>query len=278
MYKTILVHADESATSAHRVEVAARLAARFDAHLVGVAITGLSAFMLPMTGLDAGFPPVAFPIEQLHADAARALDLFERAALGAATLSCERRMVDDEAGFGMSLHARYSDLVVVSQMGAAARLPRVRSDFPEYVLLNSVRPVLVIPATHEGADPGSKVTVAWNGSAEALRAITSAIPLLQRAQQVDLVVFNARAEPDAHGEDPGADMALYLARHNVKVTVFAADEGRDDGGALLSFAADRGADLIVMGAYGHSRLREFVLGGMTRTALRNSIVPLWMAH
>ena len=167
---------------------------------------------------------------------------------------------------------------MIGQTAPNEFLPRLRSDFPEYVLLNCTRPVLVLPRSGTSADIGRSVTVAWNGSAEAVRAITSAIPLLKQAGRVDLVVFNADGEPDVHGDDPGADMALFLARHGIKVNVIAAKSGRDDGDALLSFAADSGADLIVMGAYGHSRFREFLLGGMTRTALSSSPVPLWMAH
>jgi len=91
-------------------------------------------------------------------------------------------------------------------------------------------------------------------------------------------MFNAVGDVALQGRDPGADMALYLARHGIKVEVTAADAGQDDGQALLAFASSRGADLLVMGAYGHSRFREFLLGGMTRTALSASPIPLWMCH
>lgn len=278
MYKTILVHVDETARSAQRVEAASRLACQFEAHLVGAAMTGLSAFMFPSGDLTVGMPPIVFPIEELRNEANRALDEFDKVASSAGVNSFERRMVDDDAGYAMSIHARYSDLVVIGQSPPDEFLPRLRSDFPEFVLLNSSRPVLVLP--HSGAvrDIGRNVTVAWNGSAEALRAITTAIPLLKRAARVDLVVFDGNADADAHGDTPGADMALYLARHDINVSVTTADSGGDDGAALLTFAAERGSDLIVMGAYGHSRFREFLLGGMTRTALLSSPVALWMAH
>jgi nucleotide-binding universal stress UspA family protein len=240
-------------------------------------MTGLSAYMLSM-GMEAGAPPIVFPIEELRVEADRALDLFDKTASSEGVHAYERRLVDEEAGIGMCLQARYSDLVVVSQTAPDEFLPRLRSDFPEYVLFNSARPVLVLPHRAAQLDIGHSVTVAWNGSAEAVRAITSAIPLLKRARRVDLVVFNASKDAGLHGEDPGADMALYLARHGIKVAVTATDAGRDDGDALLSFAADAGADLIVMGAYGHSRFREFLLGGMTRTALASSPVALWLTH
>lgn len=278
MYKTILVHVDETARSAQRIEAAARLAVRFEGHLVGAAMTGLSPYMFPVGSIEAGMPPVVSPIEALRAEANRALDRFDQAAKGAGVHAFERRLIDDEAGVGLALHARYSDLVVISQTAPDEFLPRLRSDFPEYVVLNCARPVLVLPHANPGRDIGRKVMIAWNGSPEAVRAITTAIALLQEAQNVDLVVFNASENAEAHGADPGADMALYLARHGVKVRVVTVQASRDDGDALLTFAADTGADLIVMGAYGHSRFREFLLGGMTRTALLTSPVALWMSH
>ena len=279
MYKTILVHVDDSARSIQRVQVAAKLAVRFESHLVGAAMTGLPAYMFPVGSIDAGMPPVVFPIEDLRAEAERALNQFDLTANAEGVHSCERRVVDDEAGIGMCLQARYSDLTVIGQSVPNETMPRLRSDFPAYVLLNSPHPVLVLPHRGVTADIGRFVTVAWNGSAEAVRAITSALPLLKRAQRVDLVVINP-AEGAEHGEEPGADMALFLARHGIRVelSVVDADAGTGAGETLLSFAGDKDADLIVMGAFGHSRLREYFLGGMTLTAIEASPVALWMSH
>lgn len=278
MYKTILVYVDDTTRSACRSEVAARLAYVYDAHLVGAAVTGLAAYLLPQAGLDPAAPLMAFPIDDLHAEADRALDLFERQADGQGVRSFERRRIDDEAGIAISLHARYCDLVVLSQGAPDEFMPRLRTDFPEYVILNCARPVLVLPSKGVTGEIGKRVTVAWNGSSNAVHAITSAIPLLQRAQGVDLVVIDPDIDPGQHGDVPGADMALFLARHGIRVDVSTAHGSGDAGEALLSFSADHGADLIVMGAYGHSRFSEFVLGGASRTALRSSPIPLWMAH
>jgi nucleotide-binding universal stress UspA family protein len=280
MYKTILVHVDETARSVQRIEVAASLARRYDAHLVGTAMTGLSAYVLIENSLEVGMPPITFPVKELRVGANRALDVFDRTAARLSVNSFERRVVDDEAGLGMCLQAPYSDLVVISQTAPDEFQPRLRSDFPEYVLLNCSRPVLVLPLTGVDGEFGRRVTVAWNGSAEAVRAITSAIPLLQRAEKVELIVFDADGGKNLHGEEPGADMALYLARHGiiVEVTATRSEAGHEEGDALMSFAVDHGADLIVMGAYGHSRFHELLLGGMSRTALGSSPVPLWMSH
>ncbi len=278
MYKTILVHIDATARSASRVALAAQLANVYDAHLVGAAVTGLASYLLPQVGLDPGMAAIAFPIDELHAEADRALDCFDRQAGEQGVRSFERRRIDDEAGIAISLHARYGDLVVISQCALDEFSPRLRADFPEYVILNCARPVLVLPSTGVSGEIGKRVTVAWNGSSNAVHAITSAIPLLQRAQAVNLVVFDPAITPDQHGDVPGADMALYLARHGIRVDASCAHAGGDAGEALLSFAAEHGADLIVMGAYGHSRLSEILLGGASRTALLSSPIPLWMAH
>lgn len=278
MYKTILVHVDGSARASQRIDIAARLAMLHEAHLVGTALTGLSPFMMPVGALEPGVPPIVFPVEALRADADRALDAFDALARRAGVHSFERRRVEEEAGIGVSMQARYCDLVVIGQNDPAAIAQRLRSDFPEYVLLNCARPVLVVPLAAIKDELGKRITVAWNGSNEAVRAITSAIPMLQRAEQVNVVVFNADREGNLHGEDPGADIGLYLARHGIRIDVTAVDGSPDVGAALLSKASDSGSDLIVMGAYGHSRMREFLLGGVTRTALRSAPIPLWMAH
>jgi nucleotide-binding universal stress UspA family protein len=278
MYKTILVHVDGSARCAHRIAVATRLALLHDAHLVGTAPTGLSLYVFPVGGFEPGLPAVTFPIEELRGAADSALDAFEAAARQAGVTKLERRRVDEESGVGISMQARYADVVVISQSAPNDPLTQLRADFPEYVLLNCARPVLVVPATGIKGVFGKRIGVAWNGRDDAVRAITSAIPLLRAADQVQLLVLNAETEGDLHGEVPGADMALYLARHGVRVDVVAANTDDDVGEALLQHAADSKLDLLVMGAYGHSRFREILLGGVTRSVLRSSMLPLWMAH
>lgn len=113
---------------------------------------------------------------------------------------------------------------------------------------------------------------------EATHAVTAALPILKRANNVKIAVINPAAEPDAHGADPGTDIALYLARHDVKVEVVQKTTENDAGNALLSVVQDLSSDLLVMGAYGHSRFREIILGGATRTMLESMTVPVLMAH
>jgi nucleotide-binding universal stress UspA family protein len=139
--------------------------------------------------------------------------------------------------------------------------------------------VLVLPYIGPAASFGERAFVAWDASREAARAVNDALPLLRRAKQVGVLTVNPRPWPFGHGEEPGGDIGLHLARHGVKVEVQRIEAPDiDPGNAILSHLADRSADLLVMGAYGHSRLREFVLGGVTRTILGEMTVPVLMSH
>ena len=143
---------------------------------------------------------------------------------------------------------------------------------------SSGRPVLVVPYAGSFASVGRRALVSWDAGTSATRALTASIPLLRRAEIVEVAVFNADPQTDVHGEQPGADIALYLARHGLKVDVIRQKTQVDIGNALLSLATDLGSDLVVMGGYGHSRFREILLGGVTRTVLESMTVPVLMAH
>jgi len=137
---------------------------------------------------------------------------------------------------------------------------------------------LIVPSKGEFSHVGKKVLISWDASRGATRAVTDAIPLLQHADVVQVAVFNAEERVTAHGEDPGADLALYLARHGIKVEVLQQQTVRDVGGALLSLAIELGTDLIVMGGYGHSRFRQMLLGGVTRSVMAGMTIPVMMSH
>lgn len=277
-YKTVLVHVDQGRDAAARIAVAARIALANEAHLVGAAMTGMSPSVFAAAGLDPASPPLLLPFDALRAQACLALDAFESQVAALGVVSYEKREVQEQAGPGMSMQARYADLLVISQADRTALAPRLRADFPEYVLLNCARPVLVVPGGLPPAPIGRHVMIGWNGSREATRALTSAIPLLKDAGQVDVAVFNPGSEGDVHGPLAGADIALFLARHGVKVDVRTMSGVADVGSALLSMAADAGSDLLVTGAYGRSRIGEILLGGTTRTLLASARLPLWMAR
>ena len=150
---------------------------------------------------------------------------------------------------------------------------------PEEVVPASGRPALIIPYDWSLEGLGERVLIAWDASREAARAVSDAMPLLEQANSVLVVSINPRSTPLDHGEVPGADIGVHLARHKVKVEVERVVAGEVSvGNALLSHIADRGADLLVMGAYAHSRMRELVLGGATRSILESMTVPVLMAH
>jgi nucleotide-binding universal stress UspA family protein len=274
-YKTILVHCDAGKSVSHRLGVATELAQRFGARLVGLHVRqpfDAPVYFngsLPMDNLFRIYD------EGAKADEAAAAAAFEKAIKGK-HLSTEWRMADGYPENEVALQARYADLVVLGQ--AEPEPTATPSDLPETVALAIGRPVLVVP--HIGAKPPGKVVLlCWNASREAARAAADSLPFLRAAEQVIVLAVDPATSSAGHGAEPGADVATWLSRHGVKVTVqrdVAADS--DVGGVILSRAADHDADLIVMGIYGHSRMREMVLGGVSRTLLRSMTVPVVMAH
>ena len=285
-YKTVLVHIDDSARSAQRLELAAAIARADGGHLVGVALTGVSRLLYQNAIAPDDDPNLALHLRFLRERAGSALAGVERQVAAAGLASFELRVVDDEAGAGVALLARYADLVVIGQIDPGQPAGAVAGDFPAHVVLHSGRPVLLQPYAGAAPGPARTVLIAWNASKEASRAVSAALPLLRRAGAVHIAVLDAERAAAAHGADPGVDIARYLARHGVHATLTLLPGQRqrglghagDVGDALLSHAADLAADLLVMGAYGHARWRETILGGVTRTVLGSMTLPVLMAH
>ena len=257
------------------MDVAADLAQRFGAWLVGLHVR--RPFETPVF-FDGSFPMDDFfktYEDGVKADEAEASAAFAKATKGK-DLATEWRLANGHVDSELPMQARYADLVVVGQAGPEPTA--TPSDLPEHVALAAGRPVLVVP--HTGAKtPGKTVLLCWNASREAARAAADALPFLKAAQQVIVLAVNPTASADGHGAEPGADAAAWLSRHGAKVTVqrdVAPDA--DAGEVILSRAADHDADLIVMGIYGHSRIREMVLGGASRTLLGSMTVPVFMSH
>jgi len=277
-YKTILVHVDESKHAAARVKIAAEMAITENAHLIGTAMIGISRVTYQECAADFAWTIMAAEIDSLRERIDQALMEFDAIAKQMGVLSYEKRLVYDDPANGLALQARYSDLVVISQTDLDETSSRVIAGLPEYVMLNCARPVLLVPYAGRFDHVGSNVLVAWDGTMEATRAVTNAIPLLKRAKNVTVALFNPSVQFDVHGEQPGADIALYLTRHNIKVEVLEQATELDVGNTLLSLAADLRSDLIVMGGYGHARFREVLLGGVTKTVLKTMTLPVLMSH
>jgi nucleotide-binding universal stress UspA family protein len=274
-YKTILVHIDPGKRCSTRVDVAIRLAQQHDAHLV--ALHAIAPFEPPGYVMAEMGPTIIEAQRAVGANEfARSEAGFNKQVSAAGLRNVEWRSAIDDLVDATTLHARYADLVVIGQTDADES-SHVPADFPERVVLAAGRPVLILPSVGSFPTLGKRILIAWNPSREATRAVTDAIPLLQRAESVHVMAVNPKA--GEHGNVPGADIGLYLARHGVRVDV-KTDHGAeiDVGNELLSRAADLDADLIVMGGYGHSRLKEWVLGGATRTILESMTAPVLMSH
>lgn len=278
-YHTLLLHVDKSPNAEERIRLAAELAQRQRGHLIGTAMTGIPRFMSGGSVPDLAATLFADYVRMAAQRADHALLRFNEITRQLGVDSCEQRRSNDDEYTALCLQARYADIVILGQAdpqdhGSGGLL----LDLPEHVALHCGRPVLLVPHAGSFRSLGQHALIAWNGSVEAARATAAALPILRHAAKVTVVLFDARTAADAHGEEPGADIAWYLARHGLQVKVVRRPGPIDAGHALLSFAADIGADLLVMGCYGHSRFSETLLGGVTRTVLANMSIPVLMAH
>ncbi len=272
--KDILVIVDEGQGAADRLAYAGRLADQCDAHLTGLYVTttpDIPAYVM------AQLPPAARAAQA--EDAARRLQAaraaFEASAEAGGLASRSQWMAENGVpAERAALLGRYADLVVCGQ------------DEPEPsgngqvsaadLVLAGGRPVLVVPYAFRANGIGRHVLVAWNGSREAARAVADAMPILEAANRVSVLAVDPG---DALGDIPGADIALHLARHGITVEASRiGSQGLEPADVLLNRVADLSADMIVMGAYGRSRLRELVLGGVTHDILRHMTVPVLMSH
>jgi nucleotide-binding universal stress UspA family protein len=273
----ILVQLDATAQSAQRLRLAADLARKHGAHLTGLHVYDpMPALFVPD---PSGGAVIADLLEQLRADAlatAAGVEATFREQLRRDGIAGEWRLVEGSIPQRTALHARYADLVILGQDNPADDQPADGITI-EATLFTSGRPVLLVPHAGRFETLGRRVLIGWNASREASRAVHDALPVIAGADQVTILAVNP--EDGGHGEEPGADIARHLARHGLAVTVErAAGSEIGAGDMLLNRAAEIGADLIVTGAYGHSRFRELVLGGVTRTLLRQMTVPVLMSH
>lgn len=191
----------------------------------------------------------------------------------------EVRDISAEVGLGsdaIAAHARVADLIVVTR---SKHNMRARRELVEDVLFKSGRPLLVLPPSSRRAQKWERILIAWNAKPEAVRAIAGAMPLLQRAKCVRIVTVDAAPKSIGPAETPGRELAAYLACHDIRAEVSNLDGlGREHARAIADAALDFDADLIVMGAYGHSRVREMVLGGVTHELLADAHTALLLAH
>lgn len=273
-YKTILVHIDDSRHSHARVDFAIDLALKHNAHLIGCYVVCQDLFR-PLLKRDD-----SLSLAKLEAQGAermqRAYESFTGAALRAGS-PFEWQAPAGSAIDAAVLRARHADVVVLGQQDPDDQASFVAHGFVEDVVMNCGRPVIVLP--YAGGTPsfGENVVVAWDASREAARALADALPILKRARFVTVSVV--QKHPDRE-EPAGFDAAGYLERHGIRAGFASIPRvsGVSTGATLLNQLTDVHADLLVMGAYGHARATEHVLGGVTRALLGTMTVPVLMSH
>lgn len=274
-YRTLLVHVDDRTSSQNRLAYAVALARREAAELVGLYVvpgTDVAPSTAAMLGSDAVVRRLERFSEMQHAAEQRF-----RAAVAAAGVDAQWRAPAGPSIETAIAHARTTDLVVVGQRDPSE--PGFGDALVSGVLLSAGRPVLVVPSTGAPASVASRVLIAWNGGREAARAVADALPLLARAERVCAVGVDESRESSVDERLSDSRLRQWLARHDIAIDVEREPvRGMGVGEWLLSRAADLGSDLLVMGGYAHARMRELVLGGVTRTMLGAMTIPVLMAH
>jgi nucleotide-binding universal stress UspA family protein len=262
---------------AARLDVAVHLAREHGARLTGVFVVtppDVPAYIEQQIGesiLEAQSQAVLHAAELVR-------QTFEKAAHDA-ELSFEWRMAEGYVTDVLALHGRYADLVVTGQVPPGARGGAGGADMPGQLALSQGRPVLVVPYVGTYPSVGQHIVVAWDASRSAARALGDAMALMARAKSVTVLSINPEAMPMGHGHVAGMDICQHLARHGIKADAQrVATDDVGEAAMILSRVADLGADLLVMGAYGHARWRELMLGGVTRHMLAHMTVPVLLSH
>ena len=278
-YQAMLVHADQAPSAAARMELAIRLAYACGAHLTGLACTGVSRYA-ELEDMGPPGPLIEAELQRWRVQAQASLATLAALARDRASTAPTLLLLQDDAEDGLMQQAPFNDLLILGQTDPHYHAPGVIRDLPQYLLLHSGRPLLLVP---HGKDcdcpaPFHHPLLAWDGSRQAARAISDALPLLKLANTVTLLMLNPDPQQRRQEVEPGADMAQFLARHGVSVNVMRDYTTVDAGSALLCVAAELRCDLLVMGGYGHRRAREIVLGGATRTVLADMCLPVLISH
>lgn len=277
--KNILLHMDATDRCEERLGLAGEFAQRNDAHLSGLFV--IPEPFYPVYSDGAYFPQdMVENLEKEEQENCKKAERTFQEFLDAQGIHGEWRTEQGPLGQVVSRHARYADLTIVGK--GSMDDPKHYPDpfLAEDVVMESGRPVLVVPNAGHFEGFGKRILVCWNASREAVRAVNDAMPLLQSADKVTVLAVNPdKPSSGDHGDIPSADIALYLARHGVKAEAASAKTSQSDiGEIILSRAFDIDADMIVAGAYGHSRTREWILGGVTKTLLHETTVPAFLSH
>ena len=273
-FKTILVHMAHDEGHMTRFNVALEMGREYDAHLIAVYNASPVSMPLAGRGYSLGYLNEATEIARERAATVRE-EVEEACAKHGVPV--EWRMEEGDHLKVLAKHAQTCDLVIVNHAKADELEDRVTFHIPENIVLSVGCPVLVLPhpCPRENGFSDCNVMIAWKGTKESLRAVRDALPILQRARTVRLLVVS---KPDLD-TIPGAEIAASLARHDVSVEIVTdVDSGRNVADTILFHAGHSDADLIIMGAYGHSRLREIVAGSVTKDITAHMTVPIILSH
>lgn len=276
---TILVSLNEIGRLKELTAAAASLGRSLDAHVSGLYVIP-AVQVYPSVGFEAA--PQVFEGNRTYfkENASKVREAFEET-MKREGLSFDIQTVDAKTPLiadDVIIHGRSADLILVSATNPE-EVTGVERDFVEQVIMGAGRPVVILPAKGEATLSLDEVVMGWDGGREAARAAFDALPVLKAAKKVRVVRADPQKDPALRGGVPGADLAETLARHGVRTeTQGYPTEGFDAGQALLRCADDCNAGLIVMGAYGHSRLAEFIFGGATRFVLQRQNRPVLMSH
>jgi nucleotide-binding universal stress UspA family protein len=274
--KDILVYADGSDAFESRLEYTIALAQSSGAHLTALYIVPrYTVHAYAGMSMD---PGIIQQSNEREWDEARMTQQKFESMTKASDIDVEWRVEEGDAAHHLNSHGRYFDLVVLGQTNPKwddALFTGIADD----LVISLGRPALVVPYVGALAKPANRILVAWDGSHSAARAVNDAMPFLKVADQVEVMTIKSDKATLDEGNIPAVDISLHLARHGVKATAKSLHAGNiSDGDLILSHACDFGADLLVMGAYGHSRFRELILGGVTRNLLQHMTLPVLMSH
>jgi nucleotide-binding universal stress UspA family protein len=278
-YRSILVHLNNEGRVKRLMGAAMQLALPSNSHVTGLFVVPAAPAKSPLLPMISG-SAIASALDAYRKSGESIRRAFDEAIGGQPVVGEWRLYQAKRPGYVEAVldHARPADVVVTAQKENDWDYADM-FDVPDWLAMESGRPVLIVPKAGEIASIGERILVAWNNSREAARALFDALPLLQKASEVIVLSVEESSKPEATSEIAGAEIGATLARHGVKVTVQQAKPGRGDAGVeLLAQVAAHRADLLVMGCFGRSRLREFVLGGASRHVLQNATVPVLMSH
>lgn len=277
--KSLLVFVDDSEASGPRLETAVAMAEAHGAHLAACAVLEQPAYYYGI-GSEVAADVYLEDVERVRT---LAKDVAEKA---------ERRLAEAGHDGGVSWetgvpatvteiaarHARYADLPILGQPFEGPQETLLWKIF-EGVLFDSGRPLAVVPNAWQGGAFGKRIVIGWSPRREAARAVADAMPFIEAAEFVRIAIVDPQTGEEEHGDEPGADLAAALARHTRDVSVDQLpSSGMSVAGRLLKHAEECGADMVVLGGYGHWRLREMLFGGVTREILKASPVPLLLSH